>query len=409
LINQLELLNHKLAYCESNFRAYVLSGEKDFQYKYEDSRKVINQYKKHLDSLPQEYLEQKEIVYTLKSLLDERINLMQEGIDIFEGRIPDKKGIKKRYARAQHLNNRIEATAEQLVTVLVEKLQQKREEEQELFKSNKLANQAAIFLSLILAVMIGLVVRKDLKEKEKSEEQLRILNNQKSQFFSIISHDLRGPTRNTVLLLEMIGNPVYDSSPEESAKMGGMALESARQTQKLVEDLLAWGRLQMDEVGIRTGPLQPFILCEKVCKALQPTATLKNITLENMVPRSLWVQADNNMVEAIIRNLISNAIKFTPESGKVQLRANKCGEFVEVSVEDSGVGISQDAIKKIFDFHTKHSTRGTAGETGSGLGLAVCREFVERNGGSIDVESKPGKGSKFNVRLPVAVLTEQEA
>jgi signal transduction histidine kinase len=387
----------------------VLSGEKDFQYKYEDSRKVINQYKNHLDSLPEEYLDQKELMLSLKSLLDERINLMQEGINIFEGKIPDKKGIKRRYARAQHLNNRIEATAEELITVLAEKLQQKREEEQQLFKSNKVANQAAIFLSLILALMIGLVVRKDLKERERSEEQLRMLNNQKSQFFSIISHDLRGPTRNTVMLLEMMDNPVYASGPEETSKMTAMAKESARQTQKLVEDLLAWGRLQMNEVGIRTGPLQPFDVSEKVCKGLQPAAMLKNITLENSIPRGLWVQADSNMVETVIRNLISNAIKFTPDSGKIQLRAQKTGGFIELSIEDSGVGITQDAIKKIFAFHTKHSTKGTAGETGSGLGLAVCREFIERNGGTIDVESKVGKGSKFNVRLPVAELTEQEA
>jgi signal transduction histidine kinase len=257
--------------------------------------------------------------------------------------------------------------------------------------------------------MIAVVVRKDLLEKAKAEEQLRMLNNQKSQFFSIISHDLRGPTRNTVMLLEMMDNPVYASDPQESAKMASMAKESARQTQKLVEDLLTWGRLQMNEVGIRTGPLQPFELCEKVCKALQPAALLKNITLENNTPRGLWVQADTNMVETVIRNLISNAIKFTPASGKVQLIAHKYGDFIELSVVDSGVGIAQEAIKKIFAFHTKHSTRGTAGETGSGLGLAVCREFVERNGGTINVESKVGKGTKFNVRLPVAQLESLEA
>jgi signal transduction histidine kinase len=408
LINKLVLLNHKLAYCESNFRAYVLSGEKDFQYKFEDSRKVINQYKSYLDVLPEVYPEQQDNIVKLNSLLDERINLMQEGILIYEGKISDKKGIKKRYARAQHLNNKIEATAEELIAVLEEKLQQRREEELHLFKSNELATRFAIILGCILALMIGLVIRKDLNEREYTEEQLRILNNQKSQFFSIISHDLRGPTRNTVMLLEMKDNPVYATEPEEATKMANMALESARQTHKLVEDLLTWGRLQMNEVGIRTGPLQPYELSEKICKILQPAAIFKKITLLNHIPRNLWVQADSNMVETVIRNLISNAIKFTPEAGKVLILAHKSGEFIELTVEDSGVGIPQEAIKKIFAFHTKHSTRGTAGETGTGMGLAVCKEFVERNGGTIHVESKLGKGSKFNVRLPAAQLEAQE-
>jgi signal transduction histidine kinase len=206
----------------------------------------------------------------------------------------------------------------------------------------------------------------------------------------------------------MMDNPIYTSSPEESKKMAGLALSSARQTQKLVEDLLTWGRLQMNEVGVRTGPLQPFTLAEKVCKALESTAMLKKIALENSIAPELWVQADSHMVETVIRNLVSNAIKFTPEGGKVQLRALKSGDFIELSIEDSGVGMPREAMKKIFAFHTKHSTKGTSGETGTGLGLAVCREFVERNGGSIYVESKVGKGSKFNVRLPAVELAEQE-
>ncbi len=112
------------------------------------------------------------------------------------------------------------------------------------------------------------------------------------------------------------------------------------------------------------------------------------------------------MVETVIRNLVSNAIKFTPENGRVQIKAREAGSYVELVVEDNGVGIVPEAVEKIFTFHTKHTTRGTAGEAGTGLGLAFCREFVERNGGTISVESQVGIGSKFNVRLPLADLRE---
>lgn len=409
LVNQLVLLNHKLAYCESNLKGYILSGEKDFHYRYDDAKKVINLYKNYLTNLSEEYPEKKANISELQDMLSERILLMDNAIRIYEGKMPDKTGLKKRYARAQHLNNQIENTAQDLIKLIQDDLVEHRRAEEELFNKNEISTSITIMLGVLLAVMIGLMVKKDLTEREKAEEQLRMLNNQKSQFFSIISHDLRGPTRNTVMLLEMLGNPVYATDADESGKMADMALESARQTQKLVEDLLAWGRLQMNEIALRTGPLRPFDLSEKVCKALAPAAVMKDITLENSIPTNLWVQADSNMVETVIRNLISNAIKFTPQSGQIQLRAQQSGDFVELSVKDSGVGMPQEAIKKIFAFHAKHSTKGTAGETGSGFGLAVCREFVERNGGSIYVESKVGKGSTFNVRLPVAQLEPVEA
>lgn len=409
LVNQLVVLNDKLAYCESNLNGYIFSGDKDLHYRYDAAKKVVNQNKNCLTTLSAEYPQQQGNISKLQSLFTERIHLMDEAINIYEGKIAEKKGLKKRYARAQYLNNKIENAVKDLIDLIQKGLEEHRLEEQDLFKKNEMATCTAIILGIVLAVLISLVVRKDLKEREKTEEQLRLLNNQKSQFFSIISHDLRGPTRNTVMLMEMMGNPVYASDDEEAGKMASMALESARQTQKLVEDLLAWGRLQMNEVALRTGPLKPFDLSEKVCKALAPAALMKNISLENSIPKGLWVQADSNMVETVIRNLISNAIKFTPQAGHIQLRAHQSGQFVELSVEDSGVGMPQDAIKKIFAFHSKHSTKGTAGETGSGLGLAVCREFVERNGGSIDVESKVGKGSKFNVRLPAAQLEPMDA
>lgn len=407
LIAKLDLLDLKLEDCESQVRAYAMSKRIPFLYDYEKSRKETWDYLASLEKLAEGNPGQSEKTCQLHELLKKRFRLLEEAIAIEKGEITDKKGLKKRLFLASQLRTDIKTTAQDLKAMLGNSLQQRKQESHELLLSNQTANQVAIALSLIIAIFLGLVVVNDLRQRVKTESELRALNNQKSQFFSIISHDLRGPTRNTTLLLEMMDDPMYSSTPEDSKNMARLALESARQTQKLVEDLLTWGRLQMDQVEVVSVRFRPFESAEKVCASLRSTALLKQIILENNIPRNLLVQADVNMVETVIRNLVSNAIKFTPSAGKIKIVAQQFGKFVELVVEDSGVGMSAEAIEKIFSFHTKHTTKGTAGEPGTGLGLAFCREFVERNGGSIAVESQIGRGSKFNVRLPAAELVNQ--
>jgi signal transduction histidine kinase len=330
-----------------------------------------------------------------------RFQLLDKAIDIHQGELEDKEGLDKRKVQANQLKNRIRETSGQLKAMLEASVGEQKRDSRRMLADNKRATQSAGVLGCVLAGLIAALVYRDVREREKTENALRQLNNQKSQFFSIISHDLRGPTRNTRLLLEMMDDPAYTAGPEEAAKMAALALQSARQTELLVEDLLTWGRLQMEQVGIRTTRFRPYESAGKVCGPLQAAAALKHISLENNIPRDLVIQADADMVETVLRNLLSNAIKFTPEAGKVRIEARRRGEFVELAVEDNGVGMVPEVLDKIFSAHVKHTTKGTAGEPGTGLGLAVCREFVERNGGTIGVESQPGQGSKFNVRLPV--------
>jgi signal transduction histidine kinase len=379
-----------------------MSDRVTFLRNYEASRTITWQHLQSLQQLTAPYSWQSEKIGQLRPLVKERFQLLEKAIAIERGVVADKKGLIRRAARAKKLRENIEAISGELKSKLKNSLQRRKYESHALLKNHQRANQLTIVLGGVLAGLLGLVMAKEIREREKTERQLRGLNNQKSQFFSIISHDLRGPTRNTTLLLEMMDDPAYASVPEDSKKMASLALESSRQTQKLVEDLLNWGRLQMDQVEVVTTQFRPYELTEKVCQALHAASVLKEITLENRIPRNLLVQADINMVESVIRNLVSNAIKFTPPAGKVQIVARQFGSFVELTIADSGVGMSPEALEKIFSFHTKHTTKGTAGESGTGLGLAFCREFVERNGGTIAVESQIGQGSKFNVRLPAA-------
>ena len=401
LIGQLDLLEVKLAACESGVQAYAASGKVYFLYQYDEARRATRQYLKAFQTLTLGHARRGDKVEELSRLVTKRFQLLDKAIAIQKGEVEDKQGLDKRKFQANQLKNRIRDTSGQLKDMLEASVEQQKRESRQMLADNKRATQTAGVLGCVLAGLIAALVYRDVREREKTEDALRQLNNQKSQFFSIISHDLRGPTRNTRLLLEMMDDPTYTAGPEEAAKMAALALQSARQTELLVEDLLTWGRLQMEQVGIRTTRFRPYESAEKVCGPLQAAAALKNISLENNIPRDLAIQADANMVETVFRNLLSNAIKFTPEAGKVRIEARRRGDFVELAVEDNGVGMVPEVMDKIFSLHVKHTTKGTAGEPGTGLGLAVCREFVERNGGTIGVESQPGQGSKFNVRLPV--------
>jgi signal transduction histidine kinase len=402
LISKIDLLGVKLEASESGVHAFAASEQVEFLYQYEHARNDTRQYLKALQALTRGDSLNSRKVQELDSLVKKRFQLLAKAVAIEKGEAVDKQGLEKRRARAQLLNNRIEQISCELKTMLEAFSAQKKQESRDLLHINKWTNLATIALGLLLAGLLGGLVYNDITEREAKEAALLQLNNQKSQFFSIISHDLRGPTRNTRLLLEMMDDPAYASGPEEARKMAALALQSVRQTEMLVEDLLTWGRLQMEQVDLRTTRFRPFESAEKVCGPLQAAAALKNIALENSIPRDLFIRADAHMVETVFRNLISNAIKFTPDHGKVRIEARRRGDFVELVVEDNGVGMQPEVMDKIFSVHVKHTTKGTAGEPGTGLGLAVCREFVERNGGTIGVESQPGQGSKFNVRLPVS-------
>ncbi len=408
LVSKIDLLGVKLEASESGVHAFAASEQVKFLYQYEKARNETRQYLTALHALTRGDSLGNRKVRELDSLVRKRFQLLAKAVAIEKGEVEDKQGLEKRRGRALLLNNRIEKVSKELKTMLETFSGQKKQESRDMLRITRWTNLATIVLGLLLAGLLGGLVYNDITEREKKEDALRQLNNQKSQFFSIISHDLRGPTRNTRLLLEMRDDPAYAAGPEEAGKMAALALQSARQTELLVEDLLTWGRLQMEQVGIRTTRFRPYESAEKVCGPLQAAAALKNITLENNIPRDLAIQADANMVETVFRNLVSNAIKFTPDAGKVRIEARRRGEFVELAVEDNGVGMAPETMDKIFSLHVKHTTRGTAGEPGTGLGLAVCREFVERNGGTIGVESQPGGGSKFNVCLPVSEEVESE-
>lgn len=233
------------------------------------------------------------------------------------------------------------------------------------------------------------------KALRKSEEKLRQLNAQKDKFFSIIAHDLRNPFSATLgfseLLLDQIKKKDYDGI-EEYAKI---IHTSSKNALNLLMNLLEWARTQLGSIEYKPKQFKLSTLANQVCTQLKDTVDQKEISLKNMMPASLSVNADINMIGTVIRNLISNAIKFTHDRGEITLSAEGKANEVIVSVKDTGLGISPEQIEKLFRIDSNSSTSGTKDEKGTGLGLLLCKEFIDKHNGRIWVDSELGKGSTF--------------
>jgi signal transduction histidine kinase len=233
-------------------------------------------------------------------------------------------------------------------------------------------------------------------EIKKRSVELEQLNQVKDKFFSIISHDLRSPMNALAGILDLAEKKHLE--PQEFAQLTKELRVQFNHTKTLINNLLDWTLLQMDKLNIHEDKVLLHPMVEenfKLFSALQ----VKNTQMKNLMPSGIAAKADTNMVNLVFRNLILNAIKFTEVGGVVTVNAREAGGMIEVAISDNGVGIAPDVQKILFEKTTGYSTRGTANEKGTGLGLILCKEFVERNGGTIWLESEPGKGSTFYFTL----------
>lgn len=241
-----------------------------------------------------------------------------------------------------------------------------------------------------------------LAEVTSSKKELETLNREKDRFFSIIAHDLRSPFTSLLGYTSMIAMAADKMTPEKIVKSAVNINESANRLFALLENLLEWARLQMDQIPSEPDTLQMNALVGNTVDVLGPVGADKGVSVINNVADNVTAFADAHMVDTIIRNLTSNAIKFTEAKGSVTIDGRNTGEVCEISVSDTGVGMTPDQIDKLFSIGDKNSTRGTGGEPGTGLGLLLCKDLLEKCNGSIVVKSEPGKGSAFTVSLPLS-------
>jgi len=236
------------------------------------------------------------------------------------------------------------------------------------------------------------------KEINEQKEQLTQLNQVKDRFFSIISHDLRNNLTTMKLYFDLVSNPQYDASSQH--EFGKEVAASVQNTIDLLENLLVWASGQLKGVKVLPSKVNLNALAQENIAMLASMALQKNISLHNETEEEAYLLADPNMVNLILRNLLSNALKFTKEGGEVTIISEELEAFHQITVIDNGVGIAKDKLATLFTAHINVSTQGTGNEKGTGLGLMLCKEFTEKNGGSIWVESEEGKGSSFSLTFP---------
>ena len=221
-----------------------------------------------------------------------------------------------------------------------------------------------------------------------------------AKFLSIIAHDLRNPFNSIIGILDLLSDNFNKFSNAELEELIHLASSSASNTLKLLEDLLTWSISQSKEKSINPVKIDLNKIITNEFENFRLSATQKQLSLEHSVDPNLYLTADLQMVKVILRNLISNAMKYSFKGGVIFISATEGHKFVEIWVKDNGIGISQNTQKKLFMAEEFHSTIGTSNEQGTGFGLLFCKEFVELHGGKIWVESELGKGSVFKFTLP---------
>jgi len=242
----------------------------------------------------------------------------------------------------------------------------------------------------------------DIHEQKKREKQLDYLNQTKDKIFSIISHDLHGPF-NAIMGFAQIYLAKHSTLSEEKKLMYVRQIhDSANNMHKQLLNILQWGRLQSGNIKISIGKVVLEPLVDEVLAILRPQAEIKRIELINIVHENIKVLADASMLFTVMQNLIANAIKFTNPGGRVEITAVTMSEFTTLTVSDNGIGMNNEQLEKIFDLKNTPRRKGTSNEMGTGLGLHLCKEFVELMEGHIWVTSEEKQGTTIFVQLPTA-------
>lgn len=267
-----------------------------------------------------------------------------------------------------------------------------------------------IFLSFGILILIVLIFISrsrlyliKLKTKlEKSEKQLQQANADKDKFFTIIAHDLKSPFNGLLGLTTLISENFDELPPQEMKNLLLELKNSAANVYALVEGLLSWSQIQTGKISYKKEKTDLSEISANVEKQFITSAKNKNISFKQQVEKNTFVIADKESISTVLRNLVSNALKYTNPGGNITISAKQKNNHIEVSVDDNGVGIDDTKLNKLFSISEKISEPGTGNEKGTGLGLILCKEFVEKNDGKIRAESEPGKGSRFIFTLPAA-------
>jgi signal transduction histidine kinase len=276
----------------------------------------------------------------------------------------------------------------------------------ELHKKNRLLRQQEEKLQAINDDL--LLLNQDLErrvtertiELENLNNELKSLNISKDKFLSVISHDLRNPLTSLLLSSKNLNDEIDKISPKEVKMLAGIIHRTSNKILDQLNELVDWAKQQREKTNFNPGKLQLYKGINESLELLKANATQKSIKLENEIPPNIYVNADSLMLRSILQNIVTNAIKFTPQSGgSVKVTAQTVDSMVEICVQDSGVGMSREIQDKILG-NSNLSSPGTDSEQGTGLGISLIKDFVSQHGGAIMIDSEPGKGTCFKFTMP---------
>jgi len=244
------------------------------------------------------------------------------------------------------------------------------------------------------------LVEQRTRELKTTNDELESANEAKNKFFTIIAHDLKSPFNSMIGFSDILLSDWEQMNEDEKLEILQLLKTTTEDTYQLLVNLLEWSRVQKKQIEYNPDQINFLQLSDACVKQLKADAFLKNIRFFVHVPPGLSVYADPNMLHTVVRNLFSNAIKFTPKNGQIKITAYDHGSYVECCVADTGVGMSKQEAENLFKLQYRNSTKGTEGETGTGLGLVLCHEFIKKHNGKFTVTSVPDKGTTFCFTLP---------
>jgi signal transduction histidine kinase len=259
---------------------------------------------------------------------------------------------------------------------------------------------AAVLILLSLFFWLYLSKRKTNLQLNEKNKIISNINKQKDKFFSIIAHDLRGPFNGFLGLTELLAEDIDDMDKEEIQFAAVNMRSSAVNLNKLLENLLEWSRMEQGLIPFSPQENRLLPVVNECVATLGASANKKEIKIQTEIQEGISVYADNNILHTVVRNILSNAVKFTPKGGTIIIQGKEDDKNTTISIKDSGIGMNAKMIENLFQLDVKTNRKGTEDEASSGLGLILCKEFVEKHGGKIWVESEENVGSTFYFSLP---------
>ncbi len=396
-------------------RASVLLGIGGVWRRVEETEKALRAYNHSL-----KIIEENNLGYYHKQLVYHNLALAYEGLGNAE----------KAYAafKNYHLYNDSLLNKEKLEQAAeLEKKYQTEKKEAEIERLNAVeevhllrlerGKQVRLFGAILIVLLVGITIyisyqyynkkKTNLLLSQKNvqielqRKELEKLNAAKNKFFSIIAHDLKNPFHTVMGYSYLMHKDYKRFKDKEREKYAEDIYKSTNTIFRLLQNLLDWSRTQTGRLNFNPQKIYISDLYENIYSVLKPVADAKRIELKNNICSDDAVWADPMMVETILRNLVNNAIKFSKNDSQIEIADSKLDGYLELSVIDNGIGIKPDDVENLFKIDSKVKQKGTNNEDGSGLGLILCKEFIEKNNGTIAVESEFGKGSKFSIRLPL--------